>query len=149
MYADDMIILANFARELARMNRVMTDYARRNRFEMNGKKSGMMVFKVDGDERKRVCDRRWVLFGEQVKVVDEYVYLGTVTTNDPGSWTKHLLEAVAKAERRSADLLWLLRQDRGFRPHGSHTLAIDGTPCPRVRKRDLGWASTKIRHGGC
>jgi hypothetical protein len=104
------------------MNRVVTDYARKNRFEMNGKKSGVMVFNVDSETRRRACARRWVLFGEQVKVVDEYVYLGTVTTNDPGSWTKHLLEAVAKAERTSADLLWIFRQDRGFRPRTAATL---------------------------
>ena len=53
------------------MNRVVTDYARKNRFEMNGKKSGVMVFNADSETRKRACARRWVLFGEQVKVVDE------------------------------------------------------------------------------
>ena len=122
MYADDMILLANSACELARMNRVVSRYAKLNRFELNGKKSGVMVFNVNHATRRRACDRRWVLFGDQVKVVDEYVYLGTVTSIDPGSWTKHLLAAVSRAERRSADLLWLFRQDRGFRPRTAVTL---------------------------
>ena len=44
MYADDVILMASSPRELEAMNAVVTEFARRNRFEYNGKKSGVMVF---------------------------------------------------------------------------------------------------------
>ena len=38
------------------------------------------------------------------------------------SWTAHLKAAIAKARRRSADLLWVCRSDRGIRPRTAITL---------------------------
>ena len=122
MYADDMVFLANSAVELARMNKIATDFARKNRFQFNGSKSGVMVFNASVADRKRAKDRRWILFGDQVQVVDEYVYLGTVTVNAEGSWTKHLMRSIDKAKKRSEELLWLFRQDSGFRPRTAVTL---------------------------
>ena len=122
MYADDMVFLANSAAELASMNKVATEFARKNRFQFNGSKSGVMVFNVSAKDRRRARERRWILFGDQVQVVDEYVYLGTVTVNAEGSWSKHLMCAVDKAKKRSEELLWLFRQDVGFRPRTAVTL---------------------------
>ena len=122
MYADDMVFLANSAAELAKMNKIASDFARKNRFQYNGSKSGVMVFNVNAVERRRARERRWILFGDQVQVVDEYVYLGTVTVNAEGSWSKHLMTAVNKARKRSEELLWLFRQDVGFRPRTAVTL---------------------------
>jgi hypothetical protein len=65
---------------------------------------------------------RWTLFGEPVAVKDSYVYLGTVTPEDGLSWTAHLKDAIGKARRRSADLLWVCRADRGMRPRTAVTL---------------------------
>ena len=38
------------------------------------------------------------------------------------SWTAHLKATIAKARRRSADLLWMCRSDRGIRPRTAITL---------------------------
>ena len=53
---------------------------------------------------------------------DSYVYLGTITPKDGMSWTAHLKSAIGKARRRSADLLWVCRADRGMRPRTAITL---------------------------
>ena len=116
MYADDMVMLTNSEAELAAMNKIATDFARKNRFQYNGEKSGVMVFNVTKAQRDKAKDRRWILFGDQVQVVDEYTYLGTITCNDESSWAKHMQASTAKARKRADDLLWLCRQDRGFRP---------------------------------
>jgi hypothetical protein len=55
-------------------------------------------------------------------VKDSYVYLGTITPNDGMSWAVHLKAAIGKARRRSADLLWVCRADRGMRPRTAITL---------------------------
>jgi hypothetical protein len=57
-----------------------------------------------------------------VKVVQMYVYLGTNTPADGLNWRAHVDGALAKAKRRSADLLWVCRGDRGIRPRTAVTL---------------------------
>jgi hypothetical protein len=51
-----------------------------------------------------------------------YVYLGTNTSADGLNWRAHVDGALAKAKRRSADLLWVCRRDRGIRPRTAVTL---------------------------
>ena len=55
-------------------------------------------------------------------VVDEYTYLGTITCGNEADWTTHAKAAVKKAERRSADLLWVCRYDAGIRPRTAMVL---------------------------
>ena len=43
MYADDIVLLASTQQELMAMNAIVTEFARRNQFEYNGNKSGVMV----------------------------------------------------------------------------------------------------------
>ena len=116
MYADDMVLLAASAEELTKMNEVVTNYASKNRFQLNGKKSGVMAFNITKPQRDQLTKTQWSLFGNKVDVVNEYWYLGTLLTNNPTDWTRHLKEMIKKAERKTADLLWLFRRDRGLRP---------------------------------
>ena len=116
LYADDMVLLAGSVSELEKMAGIVSEFARKNRFQFNGKKSGVMVFNVSKAERERAAGVKWTLFGQNVKVVNEYVYLGTTLTTNPASWTSHLLSVIKTAKRKTADLLWLSRRDRGIRP---------------------------------
>ena len=69
MYADDVVFLAGSVKELREMNQVVTDYARRNRYQLNGEKSAVMAFGADAAttrdvERKRTggCLVKWSRF---------------------------------------------------------------------------------------
>ena len=122
MYADDVILMASSPRELEAMNAVVTEFARRNRFEYNGKKSGVMVFNATPTIRDIVKNTRWELSGKVVKVVNEYTYLGTTTTSNVEDWRPHVQSVIAEAKRRSGELLYLCRFDRGMRPRTAVTL---------------------------
>jgi hypothetical protein len=122
MYADDIVMLASSVTELERMNTIVTEFARKHRFQFNGEKSAVMIFGGSPSERTRVDSTNWELFGEKVKVKPGYEYLGTYTPNDGVSWRDSLKGAIAKAKRRSADLLWVCRSDRGMRPRTAVTL---------------------------
>ena len=84
MYADDVVLLASTQSELEAMMVILGDYARRNRFEYNGKKSGVMIFNAKAEALHKAKHTNWELFGQKVKVVDSYTYLGTVTTTKEG-----------------------------------------------------------------
>ena len=122
MYADDIVLMAASQSELVRMSSVVSRFARRNRFEFNGEKSGVMAFNATRVERARCSARKWVLFDEVVEVVPEYTYLGTNTPADGISWKAHVNGAITKAKRRSTDLLWVCRVDKGMRPRTALTL---------------------------
>ena len=55
-------------------------------------------------------------------VKSTYVYLGTTVPLNDASWRDHTQEALRLAKRRSADLLWICRRDRGIRPRTATTL---------------------------
>ena len=44
MYADDIVLLASSVQELREMNTIVSNYAHRNRYTLNGDKSAVMVF---------------------------------------------------------------------------------------------------------
>ena len=122
MYADDMVMLASSQLELARMNAVASEFARKHRFQFNGEKSAVMVFNASPAARRRADATEWELFGDAVEIKDSYVYLGTVTPADGISWTAQVRTAIEKARTRSTDLLWVCRADRGIRPRTAVTL---------------------------
>jgi hypothetical protein len=122
MYADDIVMLAATQRELELMNKIASRFARQHRFQFNGEKSGVMLFNVKPEAKAAARSAQWTLFGEKVEVKDSYVYLGTITPSDGMSWTAHLKSAIDKARRRSADLLWVCRADRGMRSRTAITL---------------------------
>ena len=78
MYADDVVLLVSTPAELAAESAVVTDFARRNRFEYNGKKSGVMVFNASPAITRSVRDTKWELSDKSVGVV------GTFTTTNGG-----------------------------------------------------------------
>jgi len=111
-------LYSNFIDALARELKeagVASNFARRNRFQFNGKKSAVMSFNTTAAQKARCKVRRWKLFGEKVKVTSSYVYLGAIVTEDVTSWKAHVEEAIALAQRRSNDLLWVCRGDKGLR----------------------------------
>ena len=122
MYADDVVMLASTQDELTAMMAIASEFARRNRFEYNGKKSGVMIFNAKAATLKKARQTNWELFGKKVKVVDSYTYLGTITTTKEGDWAAHVLDAIARAKRRSNDLLYMCRYDKGMRPRTALTL---------------------------
>ena len=122
MYADDVVMLASSLPEMERMNAITTEFARKNRFQFNGAKSGVMLFNATKRETMRAAAHPWQLFGEKVEVKREYEYLGTITTTHEGLWNEHVKRAIKKASRRSADLLWVCRSDRGIRPRTATAL---------------------------
>jgi hypothetical protein len=122
MYADDIVIMASSRKEMLAMNKIAEAFAVKNRFQFNGAKSGVMVFNLSQRLRSEANTTRWTLFGDRVEVVSEYIYLGTVTCNKELDWTRHVKKAIKKAERRSADLLWVCRYDAGIRPRTAMVL---------------------------
>jgi hypothetical protein len=122
MYADDIVFLASSQTELTRMNAIATAFAKRNRFQFNGGKSAVMSFNVTPSEKARCKAGKWELFGEAVMVKPAYTYLGTVVPEDATCWKAQVDSAIAKAQRRSADLLWVCRDDKGIRPRTALTL---------------------------
>jgi hypothetical protein len=122
LYADDMVMLARSQAELGQMNAIVTAFAHKNRFEFNGSKSGVMAFNASKREKAKCDAHPWKLFGEAVEVKSAYTYLGTITPTDGMSWTAQVDLAIKKAKRRSADLLWICRGDRGIRSRTAVTL---------------------------
>ena len=88
MYADDIVLLAGTVEELRRMNNVVTEYAYRNIFRLNGDKSAVMVFGGDRALKDKVEREVWQLSGERVQVKNrtsiwEWTSGQTRRTGDP------------------------------------------------------------------
>ena len=81
------------------MNQVATDYAHRNRYQFNGKKSNVMAFNANEAGAEQVQSEPWVLFGEVVKVSTSYKYLGVELLSNLNNWAPYLHRAIAKARR--------------------------------------------------
>ena len=99
MYADDIVLLAATVPELRAMNQVATDYAHRNRYQFNGKKSNVMAFNANEAVAEQVQSEPWVLFGEVVKVSTSYKYLGVELLSNLNNWAPYLHRAIAKARK--------------------------------------------------
>ena len=122
MYADDMVFMASSVRELRHMMAIATTFAKKNRFQYNGKKSAVMVMNAKARLRAEAAREAWSLAGEAVKVKDEYVYLGTTSTTNEKDWSVHLRLAIDDSEKASAALLRVLRLDKGMRPRTAISL---------------------------
>ena len=122
MYADDIVLLASSPDEMQAMNAVATRFAYQHRFQFNGAKCGVMVFNANTLTREAVRAGKWEVFGETIEVVNSYTYLGTILDGNGLSWNSHVSGAILKAKRRSNDLLWVCRSDRGMRPRTAITL---------------------------
>jgi hypothetical protein len=116
MYADDIVLLANGPTELRAMCDVCTEFAKQRRFQVNGPKCGILQFGASANQRAVVTGVSWEIFGENVKVLDTYEYLGSVTSTRIADWSPHVRALVAKAKARSRDLMWMCRAGNGMRP---------------------------------
>ena len=122
MYADDVVFLAGSVEELRSMNEVVSEYARRNRYRLNGDKSAVMVFNADAATKQRVQAEPWRLSGEVVKVKDNYKYLGVDVLENVRNWKKYMDRAIANASRATEDLEWACRRAGGLRPRAAAAL---------------------------
>jgi len=122
MYADDIVFLASSIEELRKMNEVVTAYARRNRYRLNGSKSAVMAFNVDKRAAQAVQAEPWRLSGEVVEVKSAYKYLGVELLTNVKDWGPYMNSVIAKARRVSEDLEWACRRDAGLRPRSAATL---------------------------
>jgi len=122
MYADDVVLLAATVEELRTMNQVVTDYAFKNRYQLNGEKSAVMVFNANKQLERQVATEPWKLSGEVVEVKKTYKYLGVDLLSNVSDWTKYVARAIAKATRVSEDLSWMCRRDNGLLPRTAATL---------------------------
>jgi len=122
MYADDVVFLAGNVSELLLMNDCVTAYARRNRYQLNGKKSAVMAFNADDATKRDVASESWKLSGERVEVTRRYKYLGVDVLENVKDWKAHFARTTAKAKRVTEDLEWACRRSGGLRPRAAAAL---------------------------
>lgn len=106
-YADDLALTARSPEELQQMLAVFEEFAVRWRFEVNAKKSEVMVVGAV------TAGREWTLDGRPLKVVKDFKYLG-VTIARTGSWTAAAARLAAKGRQRLRALVGLGMRAVGF-----------------------------------
>jgi hypothetical protein len=122
MYADDIVLLASSVDQLREMNKVASDYAFKNRYQFNGRKSAVMSFNANRVLTEQVCSEPWVLFGETVSVTTSYKYLGTEIGHNLQDWSVYLNRVLTTAKRTSEDLAWRCGQETGLLPRTAAAL---------------------------
>ena len=119
LYADDVVLLSKNATEARKMHNVVSEYARKWRFDINHEKTNLVVFgpKVLIHETKAAT---WTISGKPFGVVDYYKYLGAEVGATRGKWNR-LLQRLHDATRSHMNLL--LWQGGGRRGLRARTLA--------------------------
>ena len=109
MYADDIVLLAESARDLQNMLEVVTAYSKRWRFRLNPKKgkSEVMIF----GRKPRNKDRKWWLAGEEIGETCMYKYLGIELRS--GLSFKHYKDKIVTEARKRMMQVWAM----GMRVH--------------------------------
>lgn len=102
-YADDIVLISEDEMNMRRMLDIASNYAHEWRFRFNNSKSNLIVF---GDEKmsEKIQKEGMKLSGREVKVVDEYKYLGIDMTNKQQKWKTTCERMIDKAERQSSTL---------------------------------------------
>ena len=110
MYADDIVLLAESARDLQNMLDVVTAYSRRWRFRLNPKKgkSEVMIF----GKKPRNKDRKWWLADEEIGETCMYKYLGIELRS--GLSFKHYKEKIVTEARKRMMLVWAMGMREGM-----------------------------------
>ena len=118
LYADDIVLLARNADEMEEMHKIVEEYARQWRFEVNHGKSKIVVTGSTGVEadRRAVDAREWLLCGACIKRVKEYKYLGAETGLTRGRWNSMLQRLWEKAKASSNLIMWQGGGAEGLRP---------------------------------
>lgn len=118
LYADDIVLLARDAQEMKEMHRVLDDYARKWRFEVNHGKTSMVVVGSTGvvAARKQVQELAWTLCGSTISLVEEYKYLGVEMGAERGKWNSMLERRFKLAQVELNLTLWRGGGACGLRP---------------------------------
>ena len=102
MYADDMVLLSEDSQGLQKSLDIAFEYSQKWRFQFNlGKdKTEIMIYRGVGcrkKERERIAGLSWLLDGKEVRIVDRYIYLGVLLTNN-GKYveTRRMIEKRAR-----------------------------------------------------
>jgi len=99
LYADDIVVLADSARELQKMMRAVEGFCERWRMQVNMSKTKVMKFGTRGVGTLKVM---WK--GKELEEVAEYKYLGMLVEKG-GRWKKTKAKMLRKA-RRAAAMAW-------------------------------------------
>lgn len=106
LYADDIVLISDNCKNLQKMMDLVSSYAYRWRFQLNRKKSEVVVF---GKTRAR---RKWRLSGGEVRTVGHYKYLGIEFTSTL-NWGPYVNRIVKKA-RRNMVKAWAMGVSGGY-----------------------------------
>ena len=106
--ADDIVLLASSPEQLQASMRVLDQYARQWRFNVNHGKSNVLIFGPHTPDPQA----SWQLEGRSIKVTDQYKYLGLEFGAAPGrgKWNAYLRRMHAKA---SSGMLFMMYQGGG------------------------------------
>ena len=91
-YADDIVILADSEEKLQTTLNVWSNELKRRKLHLNQKKSKVMHFTKDKEQRKP----KIVVDGEELEVVQQFTYLGTVFQAN-GKITEEIKNRISKA----------------------------------------------------
>ena len=100
LYADDIVLMTNDRYALQELLDVVANYARKWRFELNPKKSEVVVFGQKYPPR----NVEWKLGESTIKQVTQYKYLGIELTRKL-SWSPYLQRILAKARKNMTQAL--------------------------------------------
>jgi len=98
MYADDLVLLADSPGELQLMMDVITDYAKKWRFQINESKTKVMAMcerHATSQQRKHNWGDTWNCGGKIIRMTEYYVYLG-VTIKSDMDFTTHITQLYHK-----------------------------------------------------
>ena len=120
MYADDVVLLAGSAHELQQMLDVVSEYARKWRFNTNHGKSEIVV---TGSRAQRAAHAgvTW-LCGRKLKLVPEYKYLGAESgklSGGRGRWNSFLERIHTKTTAARNMMMYQCGGSNGIRPRTS------------------------------
>ncbi len=121
LYTDDIVLLARTEVELQAMLDVVTVYARQWRFQLNHKKSNVVVMGTCA-QKLQSASCVWVLGGRRLELVNEYKYLGAEAGKSSGAagrWNSLMLRLHGKAKCALAALMYQCGGSNGLRPRAA------------------------------
>ena len=105
LFADDIVLFADSASQLQKMLEVMEGYCKKWRFEVNTKKSQVMVCGEENEEFE------WMFNGKSLVKVDEYKYLGLSMTSN-GLWVQTIERLLGVSQRRCIGGLYKTKKSK-------------------------------------
>lgn len=96
-YADDIVLIAPDDATMQQLLNITSDFAKKWRFRFNQNKSNVVVFGSISQQQLHQ-HKKWFLSGKELKVVNEYKYLGLEMHAQLKKW-----KTVIERMRRSAD----------------------------------------------